>query len=385
MNPNQPELPDQPFTPEVAQTPQVQAPTMGRSFTPLSVPTRETMRKPVVQTPPAPIIPVDTQPQIPETTVEAPAQIDVAQGTPIAPVVAETPINLFAASEPTIAPAANATDQPMSIGSGPALDQKNEPKRLSKPALFGIIGGIVVLALVGAAAYYLLNTVSKEEYAAAASQYSKVFPEKSELPQNLLMYSVIAETNNPDLVAFTEQTEGLVEEVKVENAKLAALKAVKAGEGRKLYAAYNEKLSAYLSYASTYMVSYTKFSPSTEPCDAVGDETDASKYVALIKNCATSLKAVGDLPNADFKAYITQLAEAYGGYATAYENSSNLTDPQGTQKIQYAAAQVQLREAGEKLDTVSSTYYETMTKKINRDSIKDTGEALSSFLVSKSN
>jgi len=333
---------------------------------PAEVPTPEVPANPETPETPTPT-PVEAAP-----TPEAPA----ATPEPTAPVATEAPASLEAAPV-TPTPPAEAT--PFTAGA-PEPPKKANTKKIILIA--GIAAGAVLLAIIGAILFFVFTTVSKEDYRAAASQFNEVSRSNSKLNSEVstLSYSTDSATDSEFDETLTAAKDAIAN-VKTENEELSKLKAVRVGEGGKLYKAFEEKLNPYLAYAGDLVASVEKVRPAMVVCDAVSGTSDAAARVTALKKCSEALGAVGQLPNAEFNTFIGGLKDSYAEYATTYEGISKLSDPYGDNYEQYKTLRDKMYAVQDKIGDASDTFSDGLEARDNEYDVKPSAEALADYLT----
>ncbi|OJU88063.1 hypothetical protein BGO17_03755 [Candidatus Saccharibacteria bacterium 49-20] len=351
---------------------------------------------PVGDTPPAPQ-PLDTTPApapaapaAPEAPVapEAPAPVEpaapttpVAPEAPVAPVTPPAPAapNLFAAAGTPEAPAA-----PQAPGFAPTPAPQAPGSKNKIVLIAAIVGGAVLLAIIGVVAYFMLTSVSKQDYQEATRQYNKVSVASAGLTGDVssVSYSISGD-DDAEFNEAVKEAEDSIAEIKTENEALSKMKAVRVGEGAKLYGPFNDKVKAYLVYATELINSVKNLRPAMATCGKISDATDTAGRVAALKACSSELQGVTDIPNAEMKTFISTIGTSYGEYATIYEKSAALTNPFGSQYEQYKALRDQMSAVQKKISEASSTLSDSLEKRDDEMSVKDSAKALGDFLTEK--
>lgn len=286
-------------------------------------------------------------------------------GAAPAPEASATPI----AAAP-IAPATN----PVSQGGG-----NGKGKKLA--LILGSIGGVILLALIGAILYFTLGSVTKEDYRDAARQFNNVQIAGTAFYSDVssLSYSLRDDDDtafNDDLKAAQES----IDKVRSENESLSKLKAVRVGEGAKLYKTFNDKLDQYLTNGGELIESVKQLRPAMLTCAKISSATDADARVTALKTCSTALGQVGELPNEQFKTYAAALKDNYAAYATTYEKIAALTNPYGAQYEQYKTLRDQMYDTQDKISAASKTFTSDLDKRDKEVSVEDSSKALANYL-----
>lgn len=303
---------------------------------------------------------------------------------------APAPDNPDGAATPEVFSAAPATptETPTPVATGsvfgvtPVADVPVKNPKNKKPLIIAaIIAGIVVLAGIAALLFFLFTTVSKQDYAAAATQYNKVSTANSKYTSEVS--TLTSSASRADDTTFNDNVkaaEDATATLKTENDAFGKLKAVRVGEGGKLYTEFNTKLSAYTSYGSEVITSVKAVRPALVKCDAVSDAKDATSRVAALKACSAAYNDVGDIPNAEFKAYIDLIKGKYADYATTYESIAAVSDPYGANYSQYKTLRDKMYNIQDSISAASKDFTANQNKREGELSIKDSANALGDYL-----
>lgn len=339
------------------------------------------------ETPAAPVTP--PAPGAPEAPVQpvAPAQPEApvnpfAPATPPAPATPEAPVTPGTPVSP-VPPVAPETSNPFTAGTPTtAPDAPQSPKITKKMMLIAaIVGGAILLAIIGVILFFVLTTVSKEDYRDAVRQYNKVQIASSSLNSDVSrLGSATSSSSDSAFNESIEETEASLAKIKTENEALSKLKAVKVGEGAKLYKAFNEKLKAYLTYGEGLITSVKNLRPAMVTCDKGTQASDAATRVAGLKACSTELAGVSDIPNAEMKTYITALSEGYAKYAEISEKVAALTNPYGSQYEEYKALRDQMYDELDTISAAADTFSDALSKRDDELSVKESADKLGDFL-----
>lgn len=349
-------------------------------------PTPDVPVTPAVDATPAPVdasvAPAASETPVTPVTPEAPTPVATSQ-SPFAATDSQTPGNSLGGTPP-VTPT-NPTQQgatPFTAGTPPVEPPKqSNTKKIILIA--AIAGGAILLAVIGFVVFLLLTTVSKEDYAKAATAFNEVSRANSDLTSDVttLSYSTSANVDDGEFEEGLSETEASIEKIKTENEELSKLKAVKVGEGAKLYDAFDKKLEAYLGYGSGLVTSVKNLRPALLKCGGVSDASDAAGRIAAMKTCSTALGEVNDIPNEQFKTFVSSLKDSYAEYATVYEKISALSNPYGSQYEQYKTLRDQMYAVQDKISDASSTFSDAMDAEDEKYSVKPEADALAKFLT----
>ena len=259
-----------------------------------------------------------------------------------------------------------------------------EPKKSNKKLIMilGIVGGVVLLAIVAAVLYFLLMMVSAKDYQEAAKQFNVVSSANTKLTSSVTSVASDADGTDDEFNASIKEAKASVSSLKDENKKLGELKAIRVGDAAPLYKTFDGKLTTYLSYADELITSVDKARPALLSCNEKATGEPAAR-IAVVKKCATDLEAVKDVPNAEFKTFLTASAEARAKFAKTYESISLLTSPFGAQFDEYKKLQTELYASQSELTAAQKTLTESLNKRDAEVSVKDSANALSKLLTEK--
>jgi hypothetical protein len=237
-----------------------------------------------------------------------------------------------------------------SPNSNPVTNLMNGPKKKLVILIAIIVGALVVL---GIAAFIVMNflLVSKADYRAATTQFNNVSSAYSDLSSDAsrLQYDTSSSTTDTE---FTNDSEAVTTKIKTfqdANTKLATLKAVKSGEGKKLYSTYDTKVKAFTIYAQDLVTSVKSYRPAVKACK------DATT-LTLLSGCVTALSAVGEIPNVDLKQFVTTIQTQYKAYLDVKTKVAAITDPYGKQYDQYKVLRDQGYAIQDKISAAGSDF-----------------------------
>jgi len=339
-------------------------------------------------TPLTPFEPETTETQVtPETVPVEPMTLTSpdAEQVPTTQDVPVAPSDIFFPTSPQPVPLAESTPVTAPIGSGEAVVPTPEPKKTDKKKLIliaGVIGGVVLLAIVGVILYLALMTVSKKDYAEAATQYNTLSSANSTLVRGVSSLSSGVSSDEDDEYNETlKEAETSLETLKSENEKLGDLKATRVGDGKELYAAFDSKLNTYAEYAGSIIGSVKTARPALFTCAKVSDTKDTASRLAALKECSTALDAVKDIPNAEFKTFADSLKAGYAKYVTTYTSYVALTDPLGAQYEQYKELRDEITATQKDLSTAAKDFSAAVKKHDEEVSVKDSANALGKYFT----
>jgi len=286
----------------------------------------------------------------------------------------------------------NNPSQPTEQPTPPVETQSVAPKALRFPDLknmnrkklitvASIAGGALVLAIIATILYVSLMTVSKQDYRDAVVQYNAVSGAGSKLTSSIKAFSSSTMSGSDEAYDSAVKTaEGSITSIQEENTKLAELKAVRIGEGKELYTAFNNKLTTYLAYGDDVIGSIEKVRPALVTCAGISKASTSDAQLAAVKSCSTTLNSVNDVPNAEFSTFINSLKGGYTKYITVYEGMSALTSPFGSQYDQYKSLRDQMNAIQKDIQAASKTFSTDIAKHDSDVSVKASADALGNYL-----
>lgn len=302
-----------------------------------------------------------------------------------APVTPETPANPFGAAPVSSESAPTPGAQPTTtIGSSPNSNPTpnflgDAKKKKLIILIAAIVGALVVLGII-AFVVMALFVPSKADYRDAASQFNTVSSAYSDLSSDAtkLQYDVSGSTTDTEYTNDSDSVNKSLDAFKAANTKLAGMKAVKSGDGQKLYSAYESKVNGFVTYANDIFASVKSFRPVAKACDDVSTTT-------LLGECVTALNAVGDIPNADLKQFVTTIQTQYKAYLDVKTKIDAIKDPYGDQYSTYSALRNQGYDIQDKISSASSDLSSNLSKHAGDIDPATAANALGDFLVKKAN
>lgn len=244
-----------------------------------------------------------------------------------------------------------------------------------------IVGGVILLAIIGILLYLSLMSVSKQDYRDAAVQFETVSSAGSKLSTTVKAFSTASMSSSGDSYDTTAQNaKDSITDIKEENAKLSDFKAVRIGEGKELYTAFDSKLMAYLTNADDIIVSIEKVLPALSSCTSVNKATDRAAQLTAIKLCSSNLNSANNIPNAEFKTFVNSLKNGYAKYIVVYESTTALTSPYGSQYEQYKTLRDETSAIQKNILAASKTFSADTEKRASEVSVQASADALKNYL-----
>jgi hypothetical protein len=224
---------------------------------------------------------------------------------PVAPTAPAEPVTTAAPAPETPAEPQN----PMFAATPAQMPQAPKSDKKKLILIAAIVGGVVLLSVIGFIVYTLLTSVSQKDYQEATRQYNDVSIASAGLTSDLASASYsISSDDDAEFNDAVKEAEASIEKIKTENEELSKMKAVRVGDGSKLYGTFNDKVKAYLAYATDFIDSVKNLRPAMATCGKISDANDANSRVAALKACSSELQGVTDIPNAEMKTFIDTAA-----------------------------------------------------------------------------
>ena len=293
--------------------------------------------------------------------------------------------------EPAVAPPFGAVVQPESApltapvtsftsGNGTSIAPNGSPFKNKKLLIIAaaIVGAVVVLGIIAFVIVNLLS-VSKKDYSDASVQFNKVSSSSSSLSSavSTLQSDATGSTTDTEFTNDSATVDTALQTLKDENAKLATFKAVKVGEGKKNFDAFNVKLNDYSAYVKDYTTSFKNIRPAFSACGNNSSGTDANTRIAV---CVSALSKVTDLPNADIKQYVTTLQTQYASLKDLTAQVTALSDPYGKQYEQYKVLRDKRYAVQDVVSGASKDYKSNLSKHANDVDPKTVANILGDYL-----
>lgn len=302
-----------------------------------------------------------------------------------------TPLQPAATVEPVFASPFGAVGQPepaplappvtnFASGSGTDIIAKKSPFKNKKLLIVAaaILGAVVVLGII---AFVIINmlSVSKKDYRDAAIQFNKVASASSLLSTALftLQYDTTGSTTETEFTNDSSAVDKALLTLKDENTKFATLKAVKVGEGKKYFDAFNVKLNNYSTYVKDFTTSMKSVRPAFTTC---GNSDSGSDVNARLATCISALANATDVPNVDLKQYVTTLQTQFASLKDLTAQATALTDPYGKQYEQYKVLRDKRYVVQDAVSSASKDFKSNLTKHADDVDPKTSANALSDFL-----
>ena len=189
----------------------------------------------------------------------------------------------------------------------PRLSRKPSKKLI---IILSIVGAVVALAAIAAILYALVFSVSKADYRTAANTASDVSSagSKSYTAVSKVAY-ISTSTTEIEIKENVTKARELLATYKEEGAKLSDVKALRDGDVKKAYDAYNQKFNEFVTFSETYIDSAEKVIPAIAICEEIGRNPSGvagkAAYDAAIAPCDEALNKVTDVKDKDLAAFLT--------------------------------------------------------------------------------
>lgn len=310
-----------------------------------------------------------------------PSNTPLAGDVPPAP---EAPVSPFTAA-PVETPAPDTTPAAIApvFATTPETPQAPKPSNTKKIILIAAIaGGALLLAVIGFIVFTLLTSVSKAEYRDAARQFNQVTLASSSLASDArtLGYST-GSASDSTFESSVSEAEASITKLQEENEALSTMKAVRVGEGAKLYATFNDKLKAYTAYATELVTSVKNLRPAFVVCAKVSGTSGNEERASALKACAKSLSEVENVPNTQMKTYVDAIAKAYNEYASVYTGIAALTSPFGAQYEQYKTLRDKMYTVQDNISDAGDKFSDALQARDDEMSVKESANTLGDYLT----
>lgn len=262
------------------------------------------------------------------------------------------------------------------------------PPHESKKALIIIASTIGFLVIVGMVTAVLMVafSVSKKDYRAALAQYEKITSTNRQLGAKVSSLSYgIKYSSSAAFTKNTDEARRLIKEIRHQNVELSEMKAVRSGEGKKLYQPFSSKVASYTTYADNMVSSLNDTRTTLLACNTAASSSSTAlgaKQAADV--CVGELKKVRNTPDADLRNYLNVYQTQMGKLSSVAGQLASITDPNGAQRDRYAMLRRQVLEVQGSIKTEGVKLQDNMNAHEKEVSPAVTAEALSTYLMSKS-
>jgi len=210
----------------------------------------------------------------------------------------------------------------------PRLSRKPSKKLI---IILSIVGAVVALAAIAAILYALVFSVSKADYRTAANTASEVSSagSKSYTAVSKVAY-ISTSTTEIEIKENVTKARELLATYKEEGAKLSDVKALRDGDVKKAYDAYNQKFNEFVTFSETYIDSAEKVIPAIAICEEIGRNPSGvagkAAYDAAIAPCDEALNKVTDVKDKDLAAFLTAYKKNVADTTAVVAKGENATN-----------------------------------------------------------
>jgi len=189
----------------------------------------------------------------------------------------------------------------------PQLSRKPSKKLI---IILSIVGAVVVFAGIAAILYGLLFSVSKADYRTAANTTSEVSSagSKSYTAVSKVAY-ISTSTTDIEIKENATKARELLATYKEEGKKLADVKALRDGEVKDAYDAYDKKFNEFVAFSEAYIDSAEKVMPAIAICEEIGRSSSSAvgkaAFDAAIAPCEEALNKVTDVKDKDLATFLS--------------------------------------------------------------------------------
>ena len=210
----------------------------------------------------------------------------------------------------------------------PRLSRKPSKKLI---IILSIVGAVVALAAIAAILYALVFSVSKADYRTAANTASEVSSagSKSYTAVSKVAY-ISTSTTEIEIKENVTKARELLATYKEEGSKLSDVKALRDGDVKKAYDAYNQKFNEFVTFSETYIDSAEKVIPAIAICEEIGRNPSGvagkAAYDAAIAPCDEALNKVTDVKDKDLAAFLTAYKKNVADTTAVVAKGENATN-----------------------------------------------------------
>lgn len=246
------------------------------------------------------------------------------------------------------------------------------------------IGAVLVVLLAVFTVYAVAVTPAKQPYRDALAQYKNVYNANVAFSQTGAALGTTTATDEQ----FTKNIEAArtaLDTLTSETKSLAGQEVLTKDEGKALYDAFNTKLQAYANYNADILETIKSVRPVIYECNQTAvNLTESEASAQAVQTCATKLKAVEGVPDADYKQMVISFRIAYGKLATNISAAAKLKDRDGKDKAAYTTYTDEREQILADLNTASTTLSKNLQLHRAEVDITETAQALDDYLSKKS-
>lgn len=270
----------------------------------------------------------------------------------------------------------------------------NEPKPTTSPKssklIAIIVSGILLLVIAVLAIIFFVNqnTVTRSDYRAASDQYQAVKAAGTAVGKDVS--GVATSFSSPDEEKYTKataSTKSSIQKLEAEIDALGNLKAMKTGEGKEKYEAFDQQFAKYLDNANSILASVEALRPAFVTCSNTPDYTGGltQEIIAAAEECIKVLKTGSEqAPNPTYKKYAAGLSEQYGLNVEVLKKTAAIPSGDSALSSVYRTAySIETRNIQDKVTEISKTFSEEIKKKDAEVNVNSQADALSDFFKAK--
>lgn len=270
----------------------------------------------------------------------------------------------------------------MSISEGTSVSPtKPSHSRLKK---FLPIAGVALVLIISAIVIYAFAVgPSKEPYKKALSQYKNVYNANVAFTQ--IGASMNAGSASDEQFANNiAATENALEALQTEADVLGKEPVLSDGEGRDLYNSFHKQLDAYATYNTNVIASIEKIRPVIYKCSQnASSVTESVASAEAIRECATSLEGIQDVPNADYKQMVLTYKTNYASLATNIAAAAALKAKEGSDASQDESVNTERTQILDNLNAANTTLSRNLQTHRAEVDITNSAKALDDWLSEK--
>lgn len=246
-----------------------------------------------------------------------------------------------------------------------------------------IVAVAIVLLIAAFVVYVFAVTPSKQPYRDALTQYRNVYN------ANIAVINTgkALNANSATIQQFEtniKNSQTSLTNLKNENDALGKQAVLQSGKGAELYAAFSAKLQDYIAYNTNILASIEKVRPAIYSCTQdMTNITESQASVDAIHACITTLQQVDNVPDADYKALVSNFMSDYTKLADVTVSIIALPDPKGADSAQYQALTNQRTDILDDLNSVSTTFSKNLQAHQQEVDITASAKALDDYLNHK--
>jgi len=248
-----------------------------------------------------------------------------------------------------------------------------------KPLVIIIAAALVVIGAL--LVYGIMVTPARQPYRDALTQYQNV--DRALAQTNIAINASGA--SDEEFNKTIDAAKKAFTSLNAENVALGKMAVLQDGEGKSLYTKYQEKLMAYAVYSNDVLESIVKVRPVLVKCSStMNTATQNAEGAAVLRVCATEMRAASDVPDGDYKQLAASFASSWDALATVFEQIAALPDPQGADASQLAELEAERDQATKTFETAGTTFSNDVQQHRKEILSTDAAKKLNDYLNGKS-